>query len=180
MAVFAFLWPTVALLCIETGKARTGKVKAEFDPVAVLVLPQNVTLYHSHCLRTIPVATLSANGTRVPGGYVVPVGGDITFTCEHNGSSSRSLFWQVIIINRTAATPTSALFLGNEPGLSTSATSNLDNPVNVTVHNLQLGNNGSTVRCQVEHEGSPSVIIVEGKALATCTPQAHAGLSILK
>ena len=53
MAVFAFLWPTVALLCIETGKARTGKVKAEIDPVAVLVLLQNVTLYHSSCLRAI-------------------------------------------------------------------------------------------------------------------------------
>ena len=93
----------------------------------------------------------------------MPVGGDITFTCEHNGSSSRSLFWKVIIVNRTATTtPTSALFLGNEPGLSTSSTSNIDNPVDITIHNLQLANNGSTVACQLETEGSPSVIIVEG------------------
>ena len=179
MAVFAFLWPTVALLCVETGKAQIGKVKAEFDHVAVLVLSQIVTLYRS-CLRAIPVvATFSADGTRVPGGYVVPVGGDITFTCKHNGSSIRSLFWQVIIINRTATTtPTTALFLGNEPGFSTTATKNTENPVNLTIHNLQLINNGSTVLCQLENEGSPSVILVEGKALATCTPQAHAVLSI--
>ena len=175
MAVFAFLRSTtvlVALLCVETGKTQTGKVKAEFDPVAVLVLSQNVTLYHSPCLRTIPVvATFTADGTRVPDGYVVPVGGDITFTCEHNGSSSRSLFWEVIVINRTTTTtPNTALFLRNKPGLSTSATRNTDNPVNLTIHDLQLGNNGSTVTCQLEKEGSPTVIIVEGKALTTCAP----------
>ena len=103
---------------------------------------------------------------RVPGGYAVPAGEDITFTCEHNGSSSRSLFWEtVIIVNRTATRiRTTALFLGDEPGFSTSATRNVDNPVNVTIHNLQLANNGSTVTCQLETEGSPSAIIVEGIA----------------
>ena len=113
------------------------------------------------------VANLSADGTRVPGGYAVPVGGDITFTCEHNGSSSRSLFWTVNIVNRTATTiPSTALFLGDEPGFSTSATMNVDNsgPVNITIHNLQLANNGSTVTCQLEKEGSSSAIIVEGIA----------------
>ena len=112
------------------------------------------------------VATFSADGTRVPGGYAVPVGGDITFTCEHNGSSSRSLFWvTVIIVNGTATTiRTTALFLGDEPGFSISATRNVDNPVNITIHNLQLANNGSTVTCQLEKEGSPSAIIVEGIA----------------
>ena len=137
-------------------------------------------MYHSPCLRTIPVvATFSADGIRVPGGYAVPVGEDITFTCEHNGSSSHSLFWIINFINRTAtAAATTALFLGDGPGLSTTATSNTDNPVNLTIHNLQLVNNGSTVTCQLENEGSPTVIIVEGKALATCAPQVHAGLSI--
>ena len=124
------------------------------------------------------VVTLSADGTRVPGGYAVPVGGDITFTCGYNGSFSRSLFWEVNIVNGTATTiPSTALFLGNEPGFSTTATGNTDNPVNVTIHNMQLVNNGSTVTCQLEKEGSPTIIIVEGKALATCAPQVHAGLS---
>ena len=47
MAVFAFLRSTtvlVALLCVETGKAQTGKVKAEFDPVAVLVLSKVILI----------------------------------------------------------------------------------------------------------------------------------------
>ena len=108
------------------------------------------------------VAKLWADGTRIPDGYVVPVEGDITFTCRHNDSLTRSLFWEIVIVNGTVMTPTTALFLGNEPGLSSPATGNTDNPVNLTVHNLQLGNNGSTVRCSVEVEGSPAIILVEG------------------
>ena len=111
------------------------------------------------------VAKLWADGTRIPDGYVVPVEGDITFTCEHNDSLTRSLFWKIVIVNGTVPTPTTALFLSNKPGLSSPATGNTDNPVNLTVHNLQLGNNGSTVTCQLELEGSPAVIIVEGKTL---------------
>ena len=111
------------------------------------------------------VASLSANGTRVPGGYAVPVGGGITFTCEHNGSSSRSLFWTAIIVNRTATqTPTTALFLKNETGFSSTASRNTENPANITIQDLQLVNNGSTVKCQLETEGMPTVIIVEGIA----------------
>lgn len=111
------------------------------------------------------VANLSADGTRVPGGYVVPVGGDVTFTCEHNGSFGRSLFWEFAIVDGTATmVPTTALNLLNVPGLSSPATSNTDNPVNITIHNLQLANNGSNVTCQLETEGSPTVILVEGIA----------------
>lgn len=109
------------------------------------------------------VANLSADGTRVPGGYVVPIGGDLTFTCEHNGSSGPSLIWQFVNVNGTATnTPTTALNLRDEPGLSTSASRNADNPVNITIHDLQLANNGSTVKCQLEMEGSPTLILVEG------------------
>ena len=102
----------------------------------------------------------------------MPVGGNITFTCTHNGSSGRSLFWKYDITNRTATQfPITAVSLRDEPGFSTSATGSTDNPVNVTIYNLQLANNGSTVKCQLEQEGSPAVILVEGMILhSICAP----------
>ena len=118
------------------------------------------------------VANLSADGTRVPGGYAVPVGRNITITCTHNGSSERSLFWEFDIANRTATQfPIAAVSLRDEPGFSTSATENTANPVSITIYNLQLANNGSTVKCQLEQEGSPAVILVEGMILhSICAP----------
>ena len=114
----------------------------------------------------VVVANLSADGTRVRGGYAVPVGGNITFTCTYNGSSGRSLFWEYDIANRTATKfPIAAVSLRDEPGFSTSANGTTANPVNITIYNLQLANNGSTVKCQLETEGSPAVILVEGMIL---------------
>ena len=117
----------------------------------------------------VPVVTnLSADGTRVPGGYAVQVGGNITFTCTHNGSFGRSLFWEFDIANRTATKfPITAVSLRGEPGFSTSATENTANPASITIYNLQLANNGSTVKCQLETEGSPAVIRVEGIIIIT-------------
>ena len=122
----------------------------------------------------VVVANLSADGTRVPGGYAVPVGGNITFTCTHNGSSGRSLFWEFDIANRTATKfPTTAVSLRDEPGIGTSATKNTANPVSITIYNLQLANNGSTVKCQLETEGSPAVILVEGTYNNYCIASAQ-------
>ena len=124
-------------------------------------------------IHVVPVAAnLSADGTRVPGGYAVQVGGNITFTCTHNGSSERSLFWEYDITNRTAtANANTAANLRDKPGIGTSATENTDNPVSITIYNLQLANNGSTVKCQLEKEGSPAVILVEGMILhCICAP----------
>ena len=119
----------------------------------------------------VAVANLSADGTRVPGGYAVPVGGNITFTCTHNGSSERSLFWEYDITNRTAtANANTAANLRDKPGIGTSATKNTANPVSITIYNLQLANNGSTVKCQLETEGSPAVILVEGMILHSICP----------
>ena len=124
-------------------------------------------------IHVVPVvANLSADGTRVPGGYVVPNGGNLTFTCTHNGSSERSLFWEFNITNKTTtAYATTAANLRDKPGIGTSATKNTANPVNITIYNLQLANNGSTVKCQLETEGSPAVILVEGMILhSICAP----------
>ena len=94
------------------------------------------------------------------------VGGNITFTCTHNGSYGSSLFWELNITNRTTtAHATTATNLRDKPGMGTSATKNTAQPVNITVYNLQLANNGSTVKCQLETEGSPAVILVEGMML---------------
>ena len=101
----------------------------------------------------------------------MPVGGNITFTCTHNGSYESSLFWELNITNRTAtANANTAANLRDKPGIGTSATKNADNPVSITIYNLQLANNGSTVKCQLEQEGSPAVILVEGMILhSICT-----------
>ena len=107
------------------------------------------------------LASLSADGTRVPGGYSVPGGGNITFTCTHNGSSGIWLFWKFHIVNRTMKYDTAAN-LRSAPGFSTSATENTANPVNVTILNLQLANNGSTVKCPLKRGQSPAIIFVEG------------------
>ena len=108
---------------------------------------------------------MTANGTRVPGGYVMPVGGHITFTCRHNGTSPEVIFWAIDVVNSTIPKQdTAAINLQGTPGLSTSVKSVTDNPVSVTISNLQLANNGSTVKCEVKREGSPAVILVEGKA----------------
>ena len=58
--------------------------------------------------------------------------------------------------------------LRSAPRFSTSATENTANPVNVTILNLQLANNGSEVKCQHNRVGrktrkqSPVLIFVEG------------------
>ena len=122
----------------------------------------------------VVVATMTANGTRVPGGYVMPAGGHITFTCRHNGTSPEVIFWAIDVVNSTIPKQdTAAINLQGTPGLSTSVKSVTDNPVSVTVSNLQLANNGSTVKCEVKREGSPAVILVEGKADHTM-PYLHA------
>ena len=113
----------------------------------------------------VVVATMTANGTQVPGGYVMPAGGHITFTCRHNGTSPEVIFWAIDVVNSTISKQdTAAIHLRGTPGLSTSVKSVTDNPVSVTISNLQLANNGSTVKCEVKREGSPAVILVEGKA----------------
>ena len=88
----------------------------------------------------------------------------------HNGSSRRSLFWEYDITNRMATKfPITAVSLRDKPGFSTTATKNAANPVNIKIYNLQLANNGSTVKCQLETEGSPAVILVEGILHCICT-----------
>ena len=73
----------------------------------------------------VVVANLSADATRVPGGYAVPVGGNITFTCTHNGSFGSSLFWELNIANRTTtAHATTAANLRDKPEIGTLATKN--------------------------------------------------------
>lgn len=106
---------------------------------------------------------MAANGTQVPGGYVMPAGGSITFTCKHNGTSQEVIFWTIDVVNSTIKQGTATELRGT-PGLSSSVKSIIDNPVSITISNPQLAKNGSTVKCEVKREGSPAVILVEGKA----------------
>ena len=93
----------------------------------------------------------------------MPAGGDITFTCRHNGSSEEVIFWVVDIVNSTIKVEDAPAFtLRETPGLSSSAGDLTDNPVSITISNLQLANNGSTVKCEVKTESTPVFILVEG------------------
>ena len=75
------------------------------------------------------------------------------------------------ITYRTATKfPIAPVSLHDKPGFSTSAMENTTNPVSITIYNLQLANNGTTVKCQLEAEGPPAVILVEGMILlCICT-----------
>ena len=163
------LWSSVAALLLafpETAEAQAGKNQLSLKLLLTaligswLILPN--VLFSSFLTA---VVNLSADGTRAPGGYVVPVGRDITFTCAHNGSSERSLFWDIFIANGSASWPPNTAYnLRDQQGLSSSASDNTDNPANITIHNLQLANNGSTVRCHFQANGPPIIILVEGIA----------------
>ena len=180
----ALLWSSVATILMFTklSEAQTGKTRLCLNTDALISVRERIMGSSFMLIHVVPVAAnLSADGTRVAGGYAVQAGGNITFTCTHNGSSESSLFWELNITNRMAtANANTAANLRDKPGIGTSATKNTDNPVSITIYNLQLANNGSTVKCQLEKEGSPAVILVEGMILhCICAPSSLCVLNII-
>ena len=112
--------------------------------------------------------TLSADADPAPGGYVVPEGGSITFTCNYSLSDSRGgVLWKVDLrvsggkVTDIASQGVAAWL----PQVTSPDTTALANPASLTINNITWGNNQSFVECFREGSGLSNVtFIVEGEA----------------
>ena len=110
---------------------------------------------------------LTADALPIPGGYVVPVGSNVTFTC---GSSLGGVSWtlDLKVPDGTAEFTASAGLARSIPQVSSPDTMPSANPATITIHILTSENNQSTVQCSdtiMGTEVSSARIIVEGKGL---------------
>ena len=113
--------------------------------------------------------SLSADALSIPGGYVVPKGGNITFTCNSTSSSEIILlFWRINLtemndIEELVTTVT----LNGIVGFNSSDMANA-NPASFTFRNISFENSPSVVECtdlSLDPNGvSRATIIVEGKS----------------
>ena len=110
--------------------------------------------------------SLSADALSIPGGYVVPKGGNITFTCS--SSFNGVLLWRVNLtemndIENLVTTVT----LNEIEGFNSSNAINA-NPASFTFHNISFENSPSVVECtdlSLDPNGVVrATIIVEGKS----------------
>ena len=111
--------------------------------------------------------TLSADAVPAPGGYVVPVGGNITFTCNHS-LPEVGVLWEVNlrVPGAIASLTASAGLPHSLPQVTSPDTLPSANPASFTIHNITSENNSSFVECYEEGLGrSNAIIIVEGKGL---------------
>ena len=112
---------------------------------------------------------LSADAQPIPGGYVVPEGGNVTFTCN---SSLGGISWtlDLKVPGGTAELTASAGLARSIPQVSSPDTMPSANPATITIHNVTSENNQSTVQCSdpiTGTEASSARVIVEGKRLNT-------------
>lgn len=123
----------------------------------------------SHACLSLPLITvnLTADAVPIPGGYVVPERGSVTFTCS--SSSGGSLFWNVTVPTLRNPRGRVEISAGRSvvqfPGFSVPDESPTANPTSFTFHNISLVNNPSPVGCRdpIVAEESSSIIIVEGE-----------------
>ena len=105
----------------------------------------------------------------IPGGYVVPVGSNVTFTCS---SSLGGVSWtlDLKVPGGTAKSTASAGLARSIPQVSSPDSTPSANPATITIHNVVSENNQSTVQCIdtiMSTEVSTARVIVEGKGLNT-------------
>ena len=107
--------------------------------------------------------TLTADALPIPGGYIVPERGNVTFTCSSN--SGGHLLWKVDfkILGNTTDFET----VGDLTNLKSVSSShkNRDNPASFTVHNIPLKSNGSFVACTSDNSECHATIFVQGKII---------------
>ena len=112
--------------------------------------------------------TLSADALPIPGGYVVPERGNITFTCL--SSSGNILFWNLRVAKSSDPKQYARIDVGTTgldriPGFSIPDKSSTTNPASFTFHNISSENNPSPVQCcdQTIRENSTAMVIAEGE-----------------
>ena len=126
--------------------------------------------------------SLSADALSIPGGFVVPAGGNITFTCNSTSSSDIILlFWRVNLtemndIKKLVTTVT----LNGTVGFNSSDAQGA-NPTSFTFHNISFENSPSVVECTdlslAPNGVSRATIIVEGKSKKMTRMHAKPGTS---
>ena len=107
---------------------------------------------------------MSADAVPAPGGYVVPEGGNITFTCNHSLSDG-GVFWEVDLrvpmgIARFTASVGVARLI---PQVSSPDNATKANPATIIINNITSENNRSFVGCSRDSSMSNTTIIVEGE-----------------
>ena len=113
--------------------------------------------------------SLSADALSIPGGYVVPKGGTITFRCNSTSSSGIILlFWQVNLTEMNDIEElVTTITLNGIVGFNSSDAQGA-NPTSFTFHNISFDNSPSVVECtdlSLDPNGvSRATIIVEGKS----------------
>ena len=123
----------------------------------------------THCdsdsLSFLYVVTLSADADPAPGGYVVPEGGNVTFTCNSSLPNS-GVLWDIDLkVEGSIASFSASVGLPRAlPQVSTPDTAPSANPASITISNITSKNNCSFVGCSKEGLGmSKATIIVEGE-----------------
>ena len=125
------------------------------------------TLWLWQSVFSVYIVTLSADADPAPGGYVVPEGGNVTFTCT---SSDGYLLWS---LNVTGSTGYSRIISNTEglkgrPRFSVSDESTANTSI-FTLHNISVESNPSPVECyhlnikDVSKDRAVLMIIVEGE-----------------
>ena len=119
--------------------------------------------YESYNIVYSYTVTLSADAEPIPGGYVVPERGNVTFTC--NSSFGGILLWRVnLTTSNDIQVPITTSSLKMLPGFSSQDTTVSANPASFTFHNISLENSPSIVECVDSNEDiSRAMIFVEGK-----------------
>ena len=132
------------------------------------ILRSYIWHYNVQFCMSLPLTTvtLTADALPIPGGYVVPEGSNVTFTC--NSSSGRYLFWRLNVTNdMRIRTDTASLKWFS--GFSSRDKSEDANPASFTFHDISLENNPSPVECidtSIQDDSKASTIlaiIVEGE-----------------
>ena len=126
--------------------------------------------FNLSCLYYYTVTVdLTADGLPIPGGYVVPERGDITFICN---SSLGGLFWTLNEVSGETVSFSASIGLARQLSqVTTSDTSASANPATITIHNVTSKNNyKSTVVCSSSFKAEindSATILVEGGDVST-------------
>ena len=163
-------WNGSPALSVCTRHGSTGMYSSCYSNryvciIVSLAISVGITLckvWLVQCRLTLTV-NLSSDAEPIPGGYVVPERGNVTFKCS--SSMGGVLLWTVDLRvpgGSQRDTTSKGLVL---PQVSSPDTLRSANPASISIHNVTSENNQSFVECFSASSGMfNATIIVEGKA----------------